>query len=32
VEYEKQREASGRVTREDLTVHFVKEALRMAMN
>src|SRR5579863_10321347 len=32
VEYEVQREKSGRITREDLTVYFIKEALRMAMN
>jgi hypothetical protein len=32
VEYEVQRENSARITAEDLTVYFIKEALRMAMN
>jgi hypothetical protein len=32
VEYEVLREKSGRITSEDLTVYFIKEALRMAMN
>jgi hypothetical protein len=29
--FERQREESGQITREDLTVYYIKEVLRMAM-